>query len=241
MKILIVDRDILFVAELTDLAKTHGIEVVTASNGARGFELFSRFSFDAVITELLLPRMDGIELIRKIRLRSDLPLMAITGNPNFEDRRMAYLVGADDVTLKPIEAELVILKLLAIRARQTASVPSQETSAVQGNANKGKARFAVADLVIDLETFDVKINGQVIVLTPKELELLWLLANNSQKVFTRENLLESIWDASFEGDIRTVDSHIKRMRAKLNRLAHPSWEIKTIWGVGYQFVIHQRD
>ncbi|MDD7266789.1 MAG: response regulator transcription factor [Lachnospiraceae bacterium] len=236
MRVLIVDRDILLTTELTELGMNYGIETYIASNGVRGFELFSKYAFDAVITELLLPRMDGLSLVKEIRLRSDLPILVVTASTDLAEKKMAYLVGADDVTAKPIELELLILKLLAIRGRSTPAAGSGRPTAIGGNPSSGKTRLAIANMVIDLESFDVKIDGEQIILTPKEIELLWLLASNAQKVFTRENLLESLWDVSFDGDIRTVDSHIKRMRVKLNRIAHPQWEIKTIWGVGYQFV-----
>ena len=132
-------------------------------------------------------------------------------------------IGADDYIIKPFSAGEVMARVRAILRRMQ---PREEVN---------RNTYSYDNLVIDLDKYAVTVGGEEVALTKKEVELLWTLAKNSSKVFSRDNLLDSLWGYDYYGDSRTVDSHIKRMRAKLDKIEHPGWEIKTIWGVGYRF------
>lgn len=137
---------------------------------------------------------------------------------------MGLDIGADDYIIKPFSAGEVMARVRAILRRMQ---PREEKTAHN--------IYRYNNLMIDLDKYAVTVNGSEVPLTKKEVELLWTLAKNSSKVFSRDNLLDSLWGYDYYGDSRTVDSHIKRMRAKLDKFEHPGWEIKTIWGVGYRF------
>lgn len=137
---------------------------------------------------------------------------------------MGLDIGADDYIIKPFSAGEVMARVRAILRRMQ---PREEKTAHN--------IYRYSNLMIDLDKYAVTVNGSEVPLTKKEVELLWTLAKNSSKVFSRDNLLDSLWGYDYYGDSRTVDSHIKRMRAKLDKFEHPGWEIKTIWGVGYRF------
>ena len=143
------------------------------------------------------------------------------------DKIMGLDIGADDYVIKPFSAPEVMARVRAVLRRLGAQEPANAQT------------LSYANLYINLEKYAVQINGEDVALTKKEIELLWTLAKNSTKVFSRDNLLDSIWGYDYFGDSRTVDSHIKRLRAKLDKYEHPLWEIKTIWGVGYRFEGHK--
>lgn len=134
-------------------------------------------------------------------------------------------MGADDYIVKPFSPREVMARIRAIKRR----LNQQPEALVEQNIYK------INDLEINLEEYMLHIGGNKISLTKKEIETMWTLASNPNKVFTRDNLLDSLWGYDYFGDSRTVDSHIKRLRSKLDVVAHPSWNIKTIWGVGYKF------
>lgn len=140
------------------------------------------------------------------------------------EKIMGLDIGADDYIIKPFSAGEVMARVRAILRRMQ---PREEKTAHN--------IYRYSNLMIDLDKYAVTVNGSEVPLTKKEVELLWTLAKNSSKVFSRDNLLDSLWGYDYYGDSRTVDSHIKRMRAKLDKFEHPGWEIKTIWGVGYRF------
>ena len=139
------------------------------------------------------------------------------------EKIMGLDIGADDYIIKPFSAGEVMARVRAILRRMQ---PREEVN---------RNTYSYDNLVIDLDKYAVTVGGEEVALTKKEVELLWTLAKNSSKVFSRDNLLDSLWGYDYYGDSRTVDSHIKRMRAKLDKIEHPGWEIKTIWGVGYRF------
>ena len=138
---------------------------------------------------------------------------------------MGLDIGADDYVIKPFSANEVMARVRAVLRR------------IQVQEQQKQNVYDVSNLHIDLDKYTVEIGGEEVPLTKKEIELLWTLAKNSTKVFSRENLLDSIWGYDYFGDSRTVDSHIKRLRAKLDKYEHEGWDIKTIWGVGYRFEV----
>jgi DNA-binding response OmpR family regulator len=150
------------------------------------------------------------------------PIIMVTARGEDFEKIMGLDIGADDYIVKPFSAGEVMARVRATLRRMKME-------------KQTKNNFTIDNLVIDLDEYNVAIDGQKMNLTKKEVELLWTLAKNKNKVFTRENLLDSIWGYDYFGDSRTVDSHIKRLRAKLEIVPHEKWDIKTIWGVGYRF------
>ena len=180
-------------------------------------------NIDVVLLDVMMPKLDGFEVCRELRRWSMVPIIMVTARGEDFERIMGLDIGADDYILKPFSAGEVMARVRAILRR------------VQPREAEQQNLYSVGNLVIDLDKYLVTIGGADVTLTKKEVELLWTLAKNSSKVFSRENLLDSIWGYDYFGDSRTVDSHIKRLRAKVDKFEHEEWEIKTIWGVGYRF------
>ena len=174
-----------------------------------------------------MPHMDGFALCREIRRTSNVPIIMITARGEDFERVMGLDIGADDYIVKPFSGEEVMARIRAILRRIDRSAGSPVS----------KHQISISNLLIDLEDALVSIGGQNIALTKKELEILYMLADNSGKLFSREALLSSLWGYDYYGDSRTVDSHVKRLRAKIDAVPHPQWQIKTIWGLGYKFEV----
>lgn len=224
-KILIADDNKQITSILASYAKKEGMEPVIALDGAEALDAFARFQDDIVMVllDVMMPQVDGFEVCRRLRKESMVPIIMITARGEDYDKIMGLDIGADDYVIKPFSANEVMARVRAVLRR--ISVQEQQKQNV----------YKTGNLFIDLDKYQVQINGEEVPLTKKEIELLWTLAKNSAKVFSRENLLDSIWGYDYFGDSRTVDSHIKRLRAKVDKYDHPDWEIKTIWGVGYRF------
>lgn len=228
-KILIADdnQDILDI--LSTYAKKEGYEPVLAMDGLEAFEKFEQENPVVVLLDVMMPKEDGYEVCRKIRAKSNTPIILITARGEDFERIMGLDIGADDYIVKPFSPSEVMARVRAVLRRMTAQ-PSSTNSDQEIN---------IKNLTINLEEYTLHISGQKISLTKKEIETMWILANNPNKVFTRDNLLDSLWGFDYYGDSRTVDSHIKRLRAKIDKEDHPAWRIKTIWGVGYKFEIDE--
>ena len=171
----------------------------------------------------MMPVTDGFEVCREIRKTSNVPVIMVTARGEDFERIMGLDIGADDYIVKPFSPGEVMARVRAVLRRLT-----------RDDSIK-KQVHVIGSLVIDLDNYEVKIDQNLVSLTKKEIEILWTLAKNKNKVFSRENLLNSLWGYDYFGDSRTVDSHIKRLRAKLDEFTHDTWDIKTIWGVGYKF------
>ncbi len=224
-KILIADDNQQITSILANYARKEGFEPLVALDGQQALELFEQHekNSDAVLLDVMMPKLDGFEVCRELRRRSMVPIIMVTARGEDFERIMGLDIGADDYILKPFSAGEVMARVRAILRR------------VQPRETEQQNLYSVGNLVIDLDKYLVTIGGADVTLTKKEVELLWTLAKNSSKVFSRENLLDSIWGYDYFGDSRTVDSHIKRLRAKVDKFEHEEWEIKTIWGVGYRF------
>lgn len=224
-KILIVDDNQQITSILANYARKEGLEPVIALDGQQALELFSQHEqdVDVVLLDVMMPKRDGFEVCRELRRQSMVPIIMVTARGEDFERIMGLDIGADDYILKPFSAGEVMARIRAVLRR------------VQPRNGGQQNLYSVGNLVIDLDKYLVTIGGADVALTKKEVELLWTLAKNSTKVFSRENLLDSIWGYDYFGDSRTVDSHIKRLRAKVDKFEHEEWEIKTIWGVGYRF------
>lgn len=225
-KMLIADDNKQITAILAGYARKEGFEPMVALDGEEALRLFDEHEREIamVLLDVMMPKVDGFEVCRRLRSRSLVPVIMVTARGEDFEKIMGLDIGADDYIIKPFSAGEVMARVRAILRRMQ---PREE----QANKNV----YAYDNLLIDLDKYAVTVGGADVPLTKKEVELLWTLAKNSSKVFSRDNLLDSLWGYDYYGDSRTVDSHIKRLRAKLDKAPHPGWEIKTIWGVGYRF------
>lgn len=225
-KMLIADDNKQITSILSNYARKEGFEPVVALDGDEALRLFDEHEPDVamVLLDVMMPKVDGFEVCRRLRGKSLVPVIMVTARGEDFEKIMGLDIGADDYIIKPFSAGEVMARVRAILRRMQ---PREEKTAHN--------IYRYSNLMIDLDKYAVTVNGSEVPLTKKEVELLWTLAKNSSKVFSRDNLLDSLWGYDYYGDSRTVDSHIKRMRAKLDKFEHPGWEIKTIWGVGYRF------
>ena len=221
--ILVVDDDKEIVQAIAINLEQEGFRVFKAYDGLEALEIAMSQDLQLIIIDVMMPKLDGFEVCRELRRRSMVPIIMVTARGEDFERIMGLDIGADDYILKPFSAGEVMARVRAILRR------------VQPREAEQQNLYSVGNLVIDLDKYLVTIGGADVTLTKKEVELLWTLAKNSSKVFSRENLLDSIWGYDYFGDSRTVDSHIKRLRAKVDKFEHEEWEINTIWGVGYRF------
>lgn len=225
-KMLIADDNKQITSILSNYARKEGFEPVVALDGEEALRLFDEHEPDIamVLLDVMMPKVDGFEVCRRLRGKSLVPVIMVTARGEDFEKIMGLDIGADDYIIKPFSAGEVMARVRAILRRMQ---PREEKTSHN--------IYRYSNLMIDLDKYAVTVNGCEVPLTKKEVELLWTLAKNSSKVFSRDNLLDSLWGYDYYGDSRTVDSHIKRMRAKLDKFEHPGWEIKTIWGVGYRF------
>lgn len=225
-KMLIADDNKQITSILSNYARKEGFEPVVALDGEEALRLFDEHEPDIamVLLDVMMSKVDGFEVCRRLRGKSLVPVIMVTARGEDFEKIMGLDIGADDYIIKPFSAGEVMARVRAILRRMQ---PREEKTAHN--------IYRYSNLMIDLDKYAVTVNGSEVPLTKKEVELLWTLAKNSSKVFSRDNLLDSLWGYDYYGDSRTVDSHIKRMRAKLDKFEHPGWEIKTIWGVGYRF------
>ncbi len=224
-KILIADDNKQITSILAGYARKEGLEPVIALDGKEALDAFAKYGDEIVmiLLDVMMPEVDGFEVCRRLRRESMVPIIMVTARGEDYDKIMGLDIGADDYILKPFSANEVMARVRAVLRR------------IQVQEQQKQNVYQTGSLFIDLDRYMVKINDEEVPLTKKEIELLWTLAKNKTKVFSRENLLDSIWGYDYYGDSRTVDSHIKRLRAKLDKYEHIGWEIKTIWGVGYRF------
>lgn len=220
--------------DITDILSTYsrmeGFEPVVAGDGEEAIRLFNKYEPDVVLLDVMMPKEDGYEVCRKIRSKSNVPVILITARGEDFDKIMGLDIGADDYIVKPFSPREVMARVRAVLRRMS-------------NTNKESTSdnvISVDNLEINLDEYTLHIDNNKVSLTKKEIETMWTLASNPNKVFTRDNLLDSLWGFDYFGDSRTVDSHIKRLRAKIDAIEHPSWSIKTIWGVGYKFEVEEQ-
>ncbi|NLJ76167.1 MAG: response regulator transcription factor [Peptococcaceae bacterium] len=222
---LIADDNRQIVSVLKEYAKKEGFDITVAYDGQEALDQAKTMTFDMILLDVMMPGIDGFEVCREIRKQSNVPIIMITARGEDFERIMGLDIGADDYIVKPFSPGEVMARVRAILRRIS-----------QTNDTKAQI-FTHKNLLVNLDEYITEINGIRIPLTKKETELLWTMGTNKNKVFTRDNLLDSLWGFDYLGDTRTVDSHIKRLRAKLDKVPHDEWEIKTIWGVGYKFEV----
>lgn len=220
--VLIADDNAQIVSILEEYSKKEGYRTLTAADGERALQLFRQEAPDVVLLDVMMPKLDGFAVCREIRRESDTPVIMVTARGEDFERIMGLDIGADDYIVKPFSPGEVMARIRSVLRRMQRGGDSGHV------LEKGTLR-------VDLDNYQATLNGEKINLTKKELELLWTLASSPGRAFSRESLLNQLWGYDYFGDSRTVDSHIKRLRQKLDAHPHPGWSIATIWGVGYRF------
>lgn len=222
-RIAIVDDDP-HISELMKLyLEKEGFEADEFPDGEKFLKHKTDRDYDLVLLDIMLPQTDGYEVLREYRKYSKVPVIMVTAKNDTFDKVLGLELGADDYIVKPFEPKEMIARVKAVIRRY---------SDIEGDRNIIK----LPNLVIDMNDFNVNYKGDTLEMPPKELELLFFLASNPNRVFTREQLLDKIWGYDYVGETRTVDVHIKRIREKLDN-NQVGWEVKTVWGVGYKFRI----
>ncbi len=221
-KILVVDDDTNICELLRLYMEKDGYTVSIANDGEAAVKMFGEFNPDIVILDIMLPKMDGWQVCREIRKVSDKPIIMVTARGETFDKVLGLELGADDYVVKPFDAKEIMARIKAV-LRRTATSAEEEMKQVDFD-----------ELSINLTNYEMRVKGEIVSTPPKELELIYHLASNPNRVFTRDQLLDEVWGFDYYGDSRTVDVHVKRLREKLENVSE-KWELKTVWGVGYKF------
>ncbi len=219
--ILVVDDNEQILDILTQYIKKEGWALLTAKTGEEALALFDAAQPALILLDIMLPRMDGLEVCRRIRQVSSIPILMITAKDEDADRILGLDIGADDYIVKPFSPGEVMARIRAVMRR----IPAGEKAET----------LVIGTLSIHMPSLSVMLDGHKLNLTRREVELLYTLASAPGRVFTRDNLLTMIWGYEFAGNYRAVDSHIKRLRAKLDAYPHDFFTIATVWGAGYRF------
>ncbi len=212
------------IADLLHLyLEKEGYATTIAPDGGKAVEKFRELNPDLVLLDIMLPVMDGMEVLKTIRQESKTPVIMLTAKGETNDKVTGLKLGADDYVTKPFEAREVLARVEAVLRRTSGVSPSGR-------------RLTFDKLVIDMDAFELIVDGKKVDTPPKEMELLFHLASSPNRVYTRNQLLDEVWGFDYFGDSRTVDVHIKRLREKLEGVSE-HWDLKTVWGVGYKFEV----
>ena len=224
-KILIIDDD----ANICDLLKIYfeneGYEIKIANDGVEGLSFFKMYEPDIVLLDIMLPKKDGWQVCREIREISSKPIIMITAKGEVFDKVLGLELGADDFVVKPFDMKELSARVKTVLRRYKASANQNDEEVIK-----------FENIEISLQKYELKLSGKSVDVPPKELELLYFLASNYNRVFTRDQLLDKVWGFDYLGDSRTVDVHVKRLREKIEGVSE-KWTLKTVWGVGYKFEI----
>lgn len=225
-KVLIVDDDTNICELLRLYIDKDGFDVAIANTGTQAIKLFELEKPDLVMLDIMLPELDGWQVCREIRKTSQVPIIMLTAKGEVFDKILGLELGADDYVVKPFEAKEVVARIHAV-LRRTSSAEAPNVKEVTWDK-----------LSINLTNYELKVDGVQVDTPPKEMELLYHLASNPNRVFTRDALLDEVWGFDYYGDSRTVDVHVKRLREKIDGVSS-QWELKTVWGVGYKFEVKE--
>lgn len=220
--ILICDDDPVVHEALKIYLENEGFACLSAFDGEEGIEMIKRLEPSLVVLDIMMPKVSGLDVCREVRKTSNVPILMLTAKGEEIDRIIGLELGADDYIVKPFSPREVVARIKAVRRRVTENKVSGKSLTIE-----------LGDLEISLKKYQVRYKGEVVLSTPKEVEILYLLASNPGQVFSREQILDRVWGYDFYGDTRTVDTHVKRIRAKLPK-AITSIDIQTIYGVGYK-------
>ena len=224
-RMLIADDNHKMTEILAGYARREGYTVDIVHDGQAALEQFKAEPADVVLLDVMMPLMDGFTVCQELRRISNVPILMITARTEDADRIMGLDIGADDYIVKPFSPAEVMARVRAIMRRLDFRQPE---------AAEDDEEFTLGSLSLNMTKAEVSINGETISLTHRERELLWTLAAHPGRVFTREELVDLLWGFDYEGDLRTVDSHIKRLRAKLDPYDHADWTLSTVRGQGYK-------
>lgn len=222
-KLLIVDDDVNICDMLKLYFENEGYKVKTANDGISGLANFKMYDPDLVLLDIMMPKKDGWQVCREIREISPKPVIMLTAKGDVFDKVLGLELGADDFMVKPFDMKELSARIKAVLRRYNAHSTTNDDEVVK-----------FENIEISLQKYELKLNGKAIDIPPKELELLYFLSSNCNRVFTRDQLLDKVWGFDYLGDSRTVDVHVKRLREKLEG-ASDKWMLKTVWGVGYKF------
>ncbi len=221
-KVLIVDDDENICEVIRMYLENSGYDTRVGYDGKEAQELFLEYKPDLVLLDIMIPYMDGIDVLKWIRKEYETPAIMLTAKGETFDKVLALELGADDYIVKPFEPKELIARVKAVLRRYNSEANDEEILKFDG-------------LSIDMSSYAIYYNSEEVKMPPKEFELLYFLANNKNRVFTREKLLNEVWGYDYPGDSRTVDVHIKRLREKIQ--GGSNWDIQTVWGVGYKFEV----
>lgn len=221
-KVLIVDDDQNICELLRLYIEKEGYDTRIANDGKAALEVFDEYNPDLIMLDIMLPELDGWQVCREIRKKSQCPIIMLTAKSEVFDKVLGLELGADDYVVKPFEAKEIVARIKAVLRRS-------------GTNDEGAVKEVHYDkLSINLTNYELRVNGVQVDTPPKEMELIYHLASNPNRVFSRDELLDQVWGFDYYGDSRTVDVHVKRLREKLEGVSD-QWELKTVWGVGYKF------
>ena len=223
-RILVVDDDSNICELLRLYLQKEGFEVTIANDGAQALEKFEQVHPHLVLLDVMMPRLDGWQVCREIRKTSECPIIMLTAKGEVFDKVLGLELGADDYVVKPFETKEVVARIKAV-LRRTSVIEAPPVKEVKYDK-----------LVINMINYELIVDGVKIDTPPKEMELIFHLASNPNRVYTRDQLLDEVWGFDYYGDSRTVDVHVKRLREKLEGVSD-QWELKTVWGVGYKFEV----
>ncbi len=222
-KILVVDDDFNICEVLKLYLENDGYEVKCAGDGTEALDAFKIFEPDLVLLDIMMPKKDGWQVCREIREQSAKPIIMLSAKGEVFDKVLGLELGADDFIIKPFDMKEVAARIKAVLRRCNIS---------ENFNNEDVIKFD--NLEISKQKYELKLAGKVVDIPPKELELLFFLTSNHNRVFTRDQLLDRVWGFDYAGESRTVDVHVKRLREKLDGVSD-KWILKTVWGVGYKF------
>lgn len=224
-KILVADDDKNICELLRLYLEKEGYTVVLANDGEEALERFTAETPDILLLDVMMPKLDGWQVCREIRKKSEAPIIMVTAKGETFDKVLGLELGADDYVVKPFDTKEVVARIKAVMRRTGKT--AAETNIKEVSYDK---------LVVNMMKYELKVDGKVVDTPPKELELLFHLASNPNRVYTRDQLLDEVWGFEYYGDSRTVDVHVKRLREKLEGVSE-KWALKTVWGVGYKFEV----
>ena len=225
-KILIVDDDTNICELLRLYIAKEGFEASIANDGETALKMFDSVSPDLILLDIMLPGLDGWQVCRELRKKSSVPIIMLTAKGEVFDKVLGLELGADDYVVKPFETKEVVARINAVLRRSGRNSGRQDDS----------KEVSYENLTINLTNYELRVKGQQVDTPPKEMELIYHLASNPDRVFTRDQLLDEVWGFDYYGDSRTVDVHVKRLREKLEGVSD-KWALKTVWGVGYKFEV----
>lgn len=226
-KVLVADDDKNICELLRLYLEKEGYTVILAWDGEQALAKFNAESPDIILLDVMMPKQDGWQVCREIRKKSECPIIMITAKGETFDKVLGLELGADDYVVKPFEAKEIVARIKAVLRRTGKATPENDVKEVSYDK-----------LTVNMTRYELRVDGKVVDTPPKELELLFHLASNPNRVYTRDQLLDEVWGFEYYGDSRTVDVHIKRLREKLEDVSD-KWMLKTVWGVGYKFEVKE--